>query len=352
MKRTCRMRVYACNLVVCGVAVIGGVGNAFAQQTSVAHCHAIANDAQRVACYDAATGRPTAAPKEVAPLTPVPASPATAPAQPDRPTSMLDESWGFDPASPRYVLGFHRPNYLLPIRYSSDVNTRPFSPLFTAAGVEENLDNIEAKFQLSFKARLWTTDDRRWGLWGAYTQQSNWQVYNSDDQVSKPFRETNYMPELFVSFRPGIELPGGFNWRLINAGYVHQSNGRADPLSRSWDRLFAEFGIDRDNFALSLKGWYRLNESASADDNPDITDFYGYTQLSALYRWRNHSFLVSGRGNWNTSKGSVHLAWTTPRLIGAFRGYVQFTSGYGETLIDYNHKQTTIGAGFALSDGL
>ena len=33
MKRTCRMRVYACNLAVCGVAVIGGVGNAFAQQT-------------------------------------------------------------------------------------------------------------------------------------------------------------------------------------------------------------------------------------------------------------------------------------------------------------------------------
>ena len=139
---------------------------------------------------------------------------------------------------------------------------------------EENLDNIEAKFQLSFKARVWTTDDRRWGLWGAYTQQSNWQVYNSDEQVSKPFRETNYMPEVFVTFRPGIELPGGFNWRLINAGYVHQSNGRSDPLSRSWDRLFVELGIDRDNFALSLKGWYRLKENARTDDNPDITDFY------------------------------------------------------------------------------
>ncbi len=46
------------------------------------------------------------------------------------------------------------------------------------------------------------------------------------------------------------------------------------------------------------------------------------------------------------------MAWTTPRLLGLFRGYVQFTSGYGESLIDYNHKQTTIGAGIALSDGL
>ena len=72
----------------------------------------------------------------------------------------------------------------------------------------------------------------------------------------------------------------------------------------------------------------------------------------ALYRWRNHSFLLSGRGNWNTGKGYVHAAWTTPRLLGLFRGYVQVTSGYGESLIDYNHNQTTIGAGIALSDGL
>ena len=353
MKCTHRMRVYACHLAACGAAFIVSAGNAFAQPASVANCHAIPNDAQRLACYDAATARPTTAPREAAPLTPIPAGPASAPEQPARPTSMLDESWGFDPASPRYVIGFHRPNYLLPVRYTSDVNNRPFTPLFTAAGVPpQDLDDIEAKFQLSFKARVWTTDDRRWGVWGAYTQQSHWQVYHSDEQVSKPFRETNYMPELFLSFRPGIELPGGFNWRLINAGYVHQSNGRSDPLSRSWDRLFAELGVDRDNLALSLRGWFRLKEDSRTDDNPDITDYYGYAELSGLYRWRDHSFLLSGRGNWNTGKGAIHAAWTSPRLLGLFRGYVQFTSGYGESMIDYNHKQTTIGAGIALSDGL
>ena len=34
------------------------------------------------------------------------------------------------------------------------------------------------------------------------------------------------------------------------------------------------------------------------------------------------------------------------------RGYVQFFSRYGESLIDYNWNQTTIGAGIALSDGM
>ena len=54
----------------------------------------------------------------------------------------------------------------------------------------------------------------------------------------------------------------------------------------------------------------------------------------------------------NTGKGAVQLAWTSPPFLGPLRGYVQFFSGYGESLIDYNWKQTTIGAGIALSDGL
>ena len=51
------------------------------------------------------------------------------------------------------------------------------------------------------------------------------------------------MPELFGSFRPGVEL-GGLKFNLLNFGYNHQSNGRADPISRSWDRLFVEGGLE------------------------------------------------------------------------------------------------------------
>ena len=129
-----------------------------------------------------------------------------------------------------------------------------------------HLDSTEAKFQISFKSRLWTTDDRRWGAWVGYTQQNQWQVYNDD--ISRPFRETNYMPEVFISYRPGIELPGGFQWRLVNAGYNHQSNGRTDTVSRSWDRLFAEFGVEKENLALFAKVWYRLPESATRTTTP------------------------------------------------------------------------------------
>jgi phospholipase A1 len=48
----------------------------------------------------------------------------------------------------------------------------------------------------------------------------------------------------------------------------------------------------------------------------------------------------------------MQLDWATPLLdsLGAARLHVQLSSGYGETLIDYNHKQTTIGIGVSFGD--
>ncbi|MGH6622569.1 MAG: phospholipase A, partial [Burkholderiaceae bacterium] len=149
-----------------------------------------------------------------------------------------------------------------------------------------------------------------------------------------------------------VDLGGGYRWGLLNAGFNHQSNGRADLLSRSWNRLFAEVGVERENLLLSAKVWYRLKEDDADDDNPDITDYYGHGEIGALYRWRGNSFAGALRGNVRTGKGAVQLGWTSRPLLGPLRGYVQFFSGYGESLIDYNWKQTTIGIGVALSDGL
>lgn len=356
---TLPVRAFACT---CALLFAGG---AFAQGAAptIADCHRIESSVERLACYDAASGRAGARSAPPAAAAATPAAPAAANVTTDAMSqavakeaasnvapSMIDASWDFDPASPRYDIRFYRENYLLIGRYTDKVNTAPYEPLFAAAGEPVHLDSTEAKFQFSFKTRLWTTDDRRWGAWVGYTQQNQWQVYNDD--ISRPFRETNYMPEAFISYRPGIELPFGFQWRLVNAGYNHQSNGRTDTLSRSWDRLFAEFGVEKENLALFAKVWYRLPESDDKDDNPNITDYYGHGELSALYRWRGNSFTASLRGNVNTGKGAVQLGWMSPPLLGSFRGYVQFFSGYGESLIDYNWKQTTIGAGIALSDGL
>jgi phospholipase A1/A2 len=341
-------------------ATWGAAAVALAQTPpSLTDCAAIAADSERLACYDRASGRargadpaPAAVPAKppVSEPAPVVGASTTPPVATTRaPASLIDSAWSFNPDSDRYVIEPYHQNYLLFARWTDNVNTAPYQPLFQAAGQNEKIDSTEAKFQLSFKARLWTTDDRRWGVWAAYTQQNQWQVYNAD--ISRPFRETNYMPEAFVTYRPDIEF-GGFHWRLVSLGLNHQSNGRTDSLSRSWNRVMAEFGVERDNFALLARLWYRIKEDEADDDNPDITDYYGYGSLTALYKWRNHSFTLMGRGNVSTGKGAAQFSWMSPRLLGPIRAYAQVFTGYGESMIDYNWNQTTVGIGVAINDEL
>lgn len=320
-------------------------------------CHDTLDAAERLACYDRVSGRLASPPAQSPQVVETGPSEMSGEQQPvaldssaETSPSILDTAWHLGADSDRYPISMYHANYILPLRYSSDPNDQPFSPLFEAAEIpDQNLDSAEAKFQLSLKARFWTTDDRRWGLWLAYTQNNQWQVYNNE--ISRPFRETNYMPEIFASYHPDWQF-GGFDWKLLNFGFNHQSNGRADPLSRSWDRLFAEVGLERDNLTLMLRVWTRLSEDEDEDDNPDITDYYGHTELNTSYRWGGNTLALMTRGNIDTGKGAVQLGWFSRPLVGPLRGYVQVFSGYGESMIDYNWNQTTIGIGLALSDGL
>lgn len=320
-----------------------------------AECLAIPDPSARLACFDRAVGTAAgrveaegdapAAPQATAAAATIPASAEAA--EPERP-SLIDAAWGFLPDSRKAYVRLHEPNYLLFARYSNDVNRGPYEPFFDAFGAEDyDFEDVEAKFQLSFKGRLATTEDRRWGLWFAYTQQSNWQVYAGD--ISSPFRETNYMPELFGSFRPGVEL-GDWQWNLLNFGFTHQSNGRADPISRSWDRLFVEAGLDRGDFAVVARAWTRVRPGDYEDDNPDITDYLGYGQVTALYHWHENTFSLMGRGNLATGKGAAQFTWASRPVLGPMRVYFQLFSGYGESLIDYDWNQTTVGLGVTLND--
>ncbi len=321
-----------------------------------AECLSVPGESARLACFERAVGaaaRDQAGATEAASAARVEPATALAPAaaqaaapEPVQP-SLIETTWGFLPDSRKAYVRLHQPNYLLFARYSSDVNRGPYEPLFEAFGEDYDFENVEAKFQVSVKGRLATTDDRRWGLWFAYTQQNQWQVYADD--ISSPFRETNYMPELFGSFRPGVEL-GGLEFNLLNFGYNHQSNGRADPISRSWDRLFVEGGFERGDFALLVRAWTRIELSDAEDDNPDILDYMGHGQVTALYRWRDNTFTLMGRGNLSTGKGAAQFAWTSQPVLGPLRVHFQLFSGYGESLIDYDWNQTTVGLGVTLND--
>jgi phospholipase A1 len=321
-------------------------------------CHQLAESLERLACYDRISGLETTPPAadpsaDRLNLPDQATTPQETAASGNTPTdeearapSMIDAVWAFDAGSSRALITTHRRNYALFGRYTSSSNETPYSSLFDNFGESSDLDAVEAKLQISFKTRLWASGDRRLGLWLAYTQQSHWQVYN--DEQSRPFRETNYMPELLFSYRPGLSF-AGFDWNLLTAGYNHQSNGRSGTLSRSWDRLFVEVGVERGDLGLFGRLWYRIPED-NEDENPDITDYYGYGDLTALYRINGYGLALQVGGNLASGKGAVEISWVTPPIIGPLRGYVQLFSGYGESLIDYNWYQNTVGIGVALND--
>ncbi|MCE5233042.1 MAG: phospholipase A [Mizugakiibacter sp.] len=327
-------------------------------------CTAITADAERLACYDRAMGR--AAPTAHSPLkTPPVRSPTpqtlddqlryarAEPLQaPTAPLSLLDSRWELSPQSklgPFHVRAY-KPVYLLPAFYTSRTNQTPSSPAsgHTVARTE-GLDKLESKFQLSLKTKIWQGMFGDNGdLWMGYTQTSHWQVYNSD--ISRPFRETNYEPEAILAFRTNYDV---FGWkgRLLGVGFDHQSNGRADPLSRSWNRVVFDLGLEREGWTLMLRPWIRVPESRRNDDNPDIADYLGRGDLLLVHDWGSgHELAVmlrhSLRGG-DRSHGAVQVDWAFP-IHNELRGHVQIFSGYGESLIDYNHRATYLGLGVSM----
>jgi len=246
-----------------------------------------------------------------------------------------------------FVIVPHRATYIMPATYMASFHSEPFKDVY--GDKVDQIQNVEAKFQISFKVPLWLDiADKDIGLWFGYTQLSLWQLYNA--QVSSPFRETNYEPEIALAVGTDFKFLG-MNNSYILLGLDHQSNGQSEPLSRSWNRIYLNFVLERNNLVMFLKPWYRIPEDAEDDDNPDIDKYLGYGELNFFYKNERHIWGMRLWNNFRTSNNhtSVQLDWSIP-LASGFKGYIQYFNGYGETLIDYNYRNKRIGLGIMLTD--
>jgi phospholipase A1 len=329
----------------CASALLGALALAHAAEPADWEaCSAISADNERLACYDALAGRPPPTPEP-------PPGAVVADADGSGLLSALSRHWELDDAAKQgaFLFRAHRANYFLPLKYSTAPNAQPFASAYPQA--DPRLRSVETELQLSFKVKgmqgVLGNDDL--DLWFGYTVTSFWQAYNSD--FSAPFRETNYEPEMMWVLRTDYSL-AGFRGRFVNFGLVHQSNGRGAELSRSWNRVYAQFGLERDRLALLVRPWYRLAE-AGADDNPDIEDYLGHGDLQAIYTSGRNTWSLLLRNNFqrNDNRGALKLSWSFP-LHSRLRGYVEYFNGYGESLIDYDHRQQSIGLGISLTGGI
>ncbi|WOX04977.1 phospholipase A [Microbulbifer pacificus] len=253
-----------------------------------------------------------------------------------------------DAAENPFTLASHKVNYLLPATYNPHPNK---------AGLEDevqngeplDLDSMEVQFQLSVQVPVWR------GFLGkasfmsvAYTNRSFWQAYNSDD--SSPFRETNHEPELIMTWLNDWTV-FGFQNVANQLAINHQSNGRSEPYSRSWNRIYANFVFEHDEYYLAFKPWYRIRESREEDDNPDLEYYLGHFELTGGVEIGQHAVSLMLRNNLRSdNKGAGELRWSFP-MGHRVRGYVKYFNGYGESLIDYDESVQTLGIGFELARG-
>lgn len=338
---------------------------------ALSDCVSESDSARRLACYDRLFRNAGTTAGDTAPGPAGTPAPTAAPANPSgsegakRPiewpegllvSNFFSRTWELTPATKRgtFIVRTYLPNFVLPMHYSSSINGAPSSPTHPAAAGLPKYRSIDSKLQISLRTKvaegLLLPDA---DLWFAFTQRSFWQVWNP--QQSSPFRSTDYQPEaIYVIPVPEKlgKLPGGWQWRMTQIGLAHQSNGQSDPLSRSWNRVYAAVAFDRGEFGLTVRANQRLHESPSNDDNPDLVHYLGNTEITASWlpglstatmTWRTNP------GSWR--RGSLQMDWTYPVSTAqptGLRWYAQLFSGYGETLLDYNHRQTTLGLGLTL----
>jgi len=265
--------------------------------------------------------------------------------------SLLDSRWELarDSKLGTFNMRAYKPVYLLPAFWSSNPNSSPTS---SSDGQELQLgtvDSIEAKFQLSFKTKaVENLIGDNGDIWLGYTQSSRWQVYNTDD--SRPFRETNHEPEVLLVFRNNYSI-GGWKGRMAAVGINHQSNGRGDPLSRSWNRVMFNVGLDREDWAIMFRPWIRLSDG-SDDDNPDIEDYLGRGDVTLVHTRGDQTFALMARHSLRGGErahGAMQFDWGFP-LSSHLHGHLQLFSGYGESMLDYDHKATYVGFGISVLD--
>ncbi|MDX1294912.1 MAG: phospholipase A [Sulfurimonadaceae bacterium] len=253
----------------------------------------------------------------------------------------------------------YKPNYFLPYAYASSKYHR-WRSTGLLAGDETYEQNYEAEFQISVKKPL------SFDLLGlneaivfAYTQKVWWQIYSA----SAPFRETNYQPEVFITFPSADEFDRISGLKGLRLGLVHESNGRAGLQSRSWNRIYLGSLWQHGNLFSYLRIWYRIPEDAKrfpndteGDDNPDIEKYLGYGDLTLSYLYNQHHFGLMLRNNFHINgenRGAIALDWSHPMPYTEDTfWYIKLFSGYGESLIDYNRHVNKLSIGLSFSRGL
>lgn len=237
------------------------------------------------------------------------------------------------------LVNLYRPNYVLPFYYTG----RPYQSIYLNETPLNQLikkEELKAHFSILVPIVRHLFEDKPLALNMAYTQLMYWQVYAK----SQYFRETNYEPELFLE---------NYFSRYMSAqiGVNHQSNGRGGDLERSWNRAYLQLKFTGNKWLIYARGWTLIAQQDSSDlHNPEIAHFLGYDNIVLARKLGKFKASVELQNiESGFSRGYQQVTFSYP-VLKAMSIYAQFFNGYGQSLIEYNHRTTSAGIGVSLND--
>ena len=241
-----------------------------------------------------------------------------------------------------FAIALYKPTYILPYYYTGSPDTAAYQG---TTPNNERLKNAEIKYQISLKVPVWKNMfGSSTSLYFAYTQLSYWQLY-----APKAFmRENDYEPEVFFANHVDWHLFNKWNLNFLNVGAEHQSNGFGNSLERSWNRLYLDAIASNDNWMVDIKPWYILSKNAN---NTNIANYLGYVKVIVAYKYHQQVFTIQGYNliEHGGKRPSAEVTWSFP-LTKYIKGYLQAFSGYGQSLIEYNHHTNSAGIGLSFND--
>jgi phospholipase A1 len=237
-------------------------------------------------------------------------------------------------------IALYNPTYILPYYYTAS----PYYSIYkNQTPNDQKIQRNEFKSQLSFVVPLShpmpnLRPDGTLNI--AYTQLNFWQVYAS----SQYFRETNYEPELF--YEDHVKSV------LFRLGVDHQSNGRGGQLERSWNRAVSTVQMSGDSWLVGVKAWALIFTGESSQlHNSDIAKFLGYENILFSYKFQSKAVLSVQLQNLESfmrrGYGEITLSYPVLRHMSL---YAQYFNGYGQSLIEYNHRTQAAGVGVSFND--
>jgi len=193
----------------------------------------------------------------------------------------------------------------------------------------------------------------------AYTQTSFWDVLSHNPR----FYDSSYKPSVFLFYTNILQSASSKPFQFdLQGGTEHESNGQGGTLERSlysgYLQPTATIGLP-ENLELMFQPRARFFYFVGSN-NPDIAQYRGYADLLTALTWQDPNsdekiqFSTKLRiGDTGTHLGlqfDLRFNLTDLGLFHAFNPtiQVQYFTGYGQNLLQYNQSSQDIRAGLCL----